>query len=143
MGKIPSIKSDMSQVELYAAIADAAKSMNIAAKRVALRAKMAATLADAAKVTYAADTLRAAAMEGTEQNQTGLAFESPATVPGVPEDTWTRVIPQDDAADEFYARCNSLQNEDSVEQKKQDERCTDTTTPILELFDRFGGFIKH
>ena len=133
----------MSQVELYTAIADATKSMNIAAQRVALRAKMAATLADAAKVTHAADTLRTVAIEGTEQNQAGLAFESPATVPSVPEDTWTRAIPQDDAADKFYARCNGLQNEDSVERKKQDGRCTDITTPILELYDRFHGFIKH
>jgi hypothetical protein len=141
MRKISSMKSDMSQVELYAAIADAAKSMNIAAKRVALRAKMAATLADAAKVTHAADTLRAAALDQTEQNQASLAFESPATVPDVSEDTWARAVPKDDATDKFYARC--IQNEDSVEQKKQDERPADITTPILELYDRFGGFIKH
>ena len=66
-------------LELCTAIADLAKSVDVAVTRIALRSKCTAAIADAAKVERAAEALRAAALDAENSRTAEVTL-----VPGIP-----------------------------------------------------------
>jgi len=100
--------SDTLHTELCAAIADLAKSVEIAAARMALRAKITATIADAANAECAAETLRAVAAPSTqmaEQEQVSRVAVVATTERLPQQDSWTRDAK---ACDPVAERCSWL-----------------------------------
>ena len=102
---------------------ESAKSVNIADKQTALRAELSAAIEDAAKVTQAAETLRTAACSTdlADQIQARLAPEPPVTEGAPPQEAWTR-----EAVDEAT-----------------DRGAEERMPPILDLYDRLGGFMRR
>lgn len=99
--------SDALHTELCAAIAELAKSVEIAAARMALRAKITATIADAGKAECAAETLRAVAAHSTqmaEQEQVSCEAVVATTERLLQQDSWAR----DAHADPVAERCSWL-----------------------------------
>src|SRR5262249_12638994 len=118
------------------------KSLKIAMNRMALRAQLETTIADTEKETNAAELLRATA-SNEDQNQASLVPRLPTTVP-TQQDTWTRTAPEQDTKNEIAA--DPFEGKGPQSAQQQDERSSkqsSITTPILELFNQRGGFVKR
>src|SRR5262249_2017308 len=112
--------------------------------RMVLRAQIETTIADAEKVTHAAELLRATA-SSEERNQTSLVPRMPATVP-TQVDTWIRTAPGHNGHNEVETAGDSFERDWPQSAQLHDEKNFKdslNTTPILELFDQFGGFVKR
>src|SRR5690242_14718582 len=103
------VTSDGLHRELCAAIADLAKSVDVAVTRMALRAKCTEAIAGAAEVERAAEALRAAALEADAGDPQEITLV-PAiqTVAKTPQVASTDYEPSCTAADELYVACNWL-----------------------------------
>jgi hypothetical protein len=147
MGKIPDLTApEALHGELCAAIADLARSVDVAVTHLALRAKCTITIADATKTERAAEALRDAARrtaESLKPQQTTLVPELPATANLRQEDNWSPLVPRSEAVDELYAACNWLvtaqASSDAPIQRSGDSAIA---TRMLELHNRLGGLIK-
>ena len=124
MRKIQNAISDAIDVDI--AIEDLAKSKKIAMNGMTLRAQLETTIANAEMVTRAAEFLRDTARKD-DRNQASLVPRMPATSPKQ-QDTWIRPVPGGS-----YGEIDAAG--DSFERK--------VGTPILELFDQLGGFVKR
>jgi len=134
-------------VELCTAIADLAKSVDVAVTHMALRSKCTTAIADAAKVERAAEALRAAALEAEKaepQEITLVPAELAAEKarqpiePATPEPACAEV-------DELYAACSWLamaQASRSAAEGQGSRQESIIAMRILELQQRMGGLIK-
>jgi len=133
--------------ELCSAIADLAKSVDVAVTRIALRAKCTAAIADAVKVEQAAEALIAVAREAE------AAEHDITLVPAVhtlekPRRESERPVEQAvpcTAADELYDACSWLATQQGPRPavEGQDSRQESIIAMrILELQERLGGLIK-
>lgn len=156
MGELANVSApEALHAELCAAIADLAKSVDIAVSQIALRAKFTVVIADAAKAERAAEALRAAAFESSEPAwaEPAEASEDREVVSLVPVLTTTGrifrdfppdVAPPIKAVDELYDACNWLTTAQSplVPEQQAPPRESAIAARIVELHDRFGGLIK-
>jgi hypothetical protein len=129
--------SEALHIELCDALAELAKSVKIAMNRSALRAELAATITDTAKAMRVAKALRGAAYSNdrAEQNQASFVPLPPTTEP-IQQEIWTRAAPSGEAVSVEYI--------EAYEQILEDRRKDGVlTTPILALYDEFGGFTKQ
>jgi hypothetical protein len=89
--------------ELCAAISDLAKSVDVAVKRITLRAKTNATIAAAKEAELLAETLRTMATQSCEPAQVQPSLVPvPPTEPVRKHDTWTRDAPVSKPVDELW-----------------------------------------
>jgi hypothetical protein len=125
--------------ELCAAIADLAKSVDVAVTRMALRAKCTAAIADAAKVERAAEALRAAALEAEpDEPQEITLVPAIQTVEKTSQASASDHQPSCTAADELYVACSWLATTQSETYRPESM----IAMRIVELQDRLGGLIK-
>lgn len=147
MGKLQKTTvADALHAELAAAIADLAKSVDVAARRIMLRAKLETAIAGAAETERAADALRAAALNATtvESNKTSLAPE--AATAEVSQDCALHHQQTTDSASELYEACNWLIIEQSPRLALENENQLNESAiamRILELHDRLDGSKKQ
>ena len=144
MRKIQKAMSEELDTEFDVAIEDLTRSRKIAINRMALRAQLETTIADAEKVTQAAELLRAIASY-EERNQTSLV-PGMLTMAPTQQDTWIRSAGGQDGDDEVESAGDSFEREWPQYAQLNDEKSSTnslTTMPILELFDEFGGFVKR
>ncbi len=133
-------------VELCAAIADLAKSVDVAVQQIALRAQCSATIADTTKAEYAAEFLRVAATRLSELEEQ----DSITTVPLLPttflEENRSAVEPYTpSAADQLYAACHWLAASQVQRTRALDEGYREESKiarRVLELQIRLGGLIR-
>ena len=99
--------TDTLHTELCAAIADLAKSVEVAVTRMALRARCTTAIADAATAEHAAELLRVAAIHSTKRknnkNYIGTARSSSLRQDNLEENTYDC-----DAIDNLYGACQWL-----------------------------------
>lgn len=150
MGKISKAKTaaDALHAELCGAIADLAKSVDIAVTQMKLRAQCTAAIANATKVERAAELLRATATQPSAKKTERVSI--------VPLDSQksrreknarqtkfrSREVPPSKAADDLHAACKRLTTAQPYHQVKKRPGESAIALGILELHDRFGGLIK-
>jgi len=122
--------------ELCAAIADLAKSVDVAVRRMAIRAKFTAAMTDAQKTERAAAALRAAALKNTEFVLGEVA------APLKPDGADSA-----DVVEELNSACRWLMDAaapHSTRKAKKPESRDESTfaLSLLDLHDRTGGFLK-
>ena len=122
--------------ELRAAIAELARSVDIAAKRMAIRAKFTAAMADAKKTEQAAAALRAVALQGNEiVLKHAIAPQKSESVNG-----------DIHGVEERNSACHWLMETataaPSDKQKTPEGNESSFALRLLELHDRTGGFLK-
>ena len=122
--------------ELCDAIAELARSVDIATKRIALRAKISAAIADARKAEKVALALRAAAMQEHD-----ITLSPDPTTQSLGRDIETDVIQN---LEEARNRLRESANVSSPLPSKKKEGRGDPSfaQSLLELHDRTGGFLK-
>jgi hypothetical protein len=131
--------TDTIHQELCTAIAELAKSVDLAVKRMAIRAKFSAAIADAEKAEMAAEALLAAALQEhlTPAGKPVVDLQ-PATVPQIPDNN--QVVEKLDAA------CRWLSEVTTVAASPKSDRETGNESAfalsLLQLHDRTGGFLK-
>ena len=138
MGKDP--VTDTIHLELCTAIAELAKSVDIAVKRMAIRAKLAAAIADAKKTERAAEAFLAAALQEHSAPSEKHALDAkPVTPPQIPERDNNEVIEKLDAACRWLSEATTV-----AAPPKLDKKASESTfaLSLLELHDRTGGFLK-
>ena len=152
MGNVLKAKTaaDALHAELCNAIADLAKSVDIAVTQMKLRAQCTAAIANATKVEHAAEMLRATATRSTAKKT-----ERVSIVPPVLDSQKSRReknarqaklrsrdVPPNKAVEDLHAACKQLTTAQPPH-KKNDQRAESAIAMrILELHDRFGGLIK-
>jgi hypothetical protein len=134
MGKDP--VTDAIHHELCAAIAELAKSVDIAVKRMAIRAKFTAAMTDAQKTERAAAALRAVALQNT-----GIVLGA-ASAPQKPDSAKGT-----DVVEELNSACHWLMEATmpvSARRTKKPDGLNESAFALrlLELHDRTGGFLK-
>ena len=134
MGK--ELVGDAIHHELCAAIAELAKSVDVAVKRMAIREKFTAAMTDAKKTEQAAAALRAAALQNTE-----IALGA-VTAPLKFGDANSP-----DVVEELDSACRWLTETTTPmppRKAKRPEGRSESTfaLSLLELHDRTGGFMK-
>src|SRR4029079_8451911 len=125
--------SDALCYELFAAIAELAKSVDVAAKRMALRAKFTTAIIDARKAERVAEALRAAAVQNNE--------------PPIAPDTTTQNLKrhrETDIIQQLNEACSWLKKAATVtaplrSKKKENRDQSSFAQSLLELHDRTGG----
>ena len=136
MKKVRGATSDKFHCEFGGPIAGLANSARIAVKRAAL-------LNNTAKVSVAADSLRATDDRRIEdQNRASLIPKIPMTE----HDTWTRINDTGDAVGETRAASDSFERAEGKHVEREDQRISElspVTQPILKLYDQLGGFTKR
>ena len=152
MGKVSKAKTepDALHAELCGAIADLAKSVDIAVTQMKLRAQCTAAIANAAKVEHAAELLRATATQSSAK-KTGRV----STVPPVLDaqksrqekdarqtKVGSRDIPPYKTVEDLHAACKRLTTAQPYHKVKKRPGESAIALRILELHDRFGGLIK-
>lgn len=140
MGKIAETENaEALHIELCTAIADLAKSVEFAVKRMALRAEFNAAIVDADKAEHAAQVLQIAASgEPTDDNTNGGLVPEP-----VSEKAHT--VSTNAAVEELYAACRWLATAQAPrKESRAEEGRTESAiaTRVLELHDRFSWPIK-
>ena len=152
MGKISKAKTaaDALHAELCSAIADLAKSVDIAVTQMKLRAQCTAAIANATKVERAAELLRATATRSSAKKT-----ERAGIVPPVLDSQKlrrekdarqtrlrSRDVPPNEAVEDLHAACKRLATAQPHQKKKGQPAESAIAMRILELHDRFGGLIK-
>ena len=152
MGKVSKAKTaaDALHAELCSAIADLAKSVDIAVTQMKLRAQCTAAIANAAKVEHAAELLRATATQSSAKN-TGRVSIVPPVLDSQksrgeknarPTKFRSRDVPPSKAVEDLHAACKRLTTAELHHKKKDQPAESAIAMRILELHDRFGGLIK-
>ena len=140
MGKIAeTANSEALHVELCTAIADLAKSVDFAVKRMALRAEFNAAIVDANKAELAAQSLQIAA---SSQQTNGIMSVRPVSEP-VSEKAHT--VGTNAAVEELYAACRWLVSAQAPRENsnvKEGRVESAIATRVLELHDRYSWTIK-
>lgn len=138
MGK--DLVTDAIHQELCTAIAELAESVDLAVKRMAIRARFTAAIADAKKTERVAGELLAAALQGhiapTEKTVTAPRA---ATRPQIPERDNIVVIEKLDAACRWLSEVTAAAAPPPKPDKKNESAFA---VKLLELHDRTGGFLK-
>jgi hypothetical protein len=154
MGEMSKTKTaaDALHSELCSAIADLAKSVDIAVTQMKLRAQCTATIANATKVEHAAELLRATATqslaEKTEQAivvPPALAFPKSCREKNGRQAVFSsRDVPPSKAVGDLHlqAACKRLTTAEPHHKKEDQPPESAIAMRILELHDRFGGLIK-
>ncbi len=137
--------TDTLHAELCAAIADLAKSVEVAVTRMALRARCTTAIADAATAEHAAELLRVAAEHSTgaeEQQNTTLV---PLVAASRHQNNLEENTYNCEAIDNLYGACQWLaaaQVPRTAPRADEHQDESKIAMRILELHDRFGGLIK-
>ena len=152
MGKMSKAKTaaDALHAELCSAIADLAKSVDIAVTQMKLRAQCAAAIANASKVEHAAELLRATATQSSAKKA-----ERVSVVPPVLDaqksrreknarqaKLRSRDVPPNKAVEDLHAACKRPTTTQPQDKKRDQPAESAIAMRILELHDRFGGLIK-
>ena len=152
MGKMSKAKTaaDTLHAELCTAIADLAKSVDIAVTQMKLRAQCTAAIANARKVEHAAELLRATATQSSAKKA-----ERVSVVPPVLDaqksrreknarqaKLSSRHVPPNKAVEDLHIACKRLTTAELHHKKKDQPAESAIAMRILELHDRFGGLIK-
>ena len=152
MGKVSKAKTaaDALHAELCNAIADLAKSVDIAVTQMKLRAQCTAAIANAAKVEHAAELLRATATQSSAKKA-----ERASIVPPVLDaqksrreknarqaKLRSRDVPPNKAVEDLHAACKRPTTTQPQDKKRDQPAESAIAMRILELHDRFGGLIK-
>ena len=152
MGKVSKAKTaaDALHAELCNAIADLAKSVDIAVTQMKLRAQCTAAIANATKVEHAAELLRATATQSSAKKA-----ERVSVVPPVLDaqksrreknarqaKLSSRHVPPNKAVEDLHAACKRLTTTPLYHKVKKRPGESAIALGILELHDRFGGLIK-
>jgi hypothetical protein len=130
--------TDTIHQELCAAIAELAKSVDLAVKRMAIRAKFAAAIADAKKTERVAGELLAAALQELGPTEKPVPAKQ-ATTPQIPERDNIVVIDKLDAACRWLSEVTAGATPQKLERKKNESAFA---LSLLKLHDRTGGFLK-
>jgi hypothetical protein len=128
--------SDALHHELCAAIAELAKSVDVAAKRMALRAKFTSAIIDARKAERVAEALRAAAVQNDER-----AIAPDTTTQNLGRHRETDIIQQLNEAC-GWLREGATVTSPLTSKKKENRDQSAFAQSLLELHDRTGGFLK-
>jgi len=152
MGKMSKAKTaaDALHAELCSAIADLAKSVDIAVTQMKLRAQCTAAIANARKVEHAAELLRATATQSSAKKA-----ERVSVVPPVLDaqksrreknarqaKLRSRDVPPNKAVEDLHAACKRPTTTQPQDKKRDQPAESAIAMRILELHDRFGGLIK-
>ena len=139
--------ADALHTELCAAIADLAKSVDIAVSQMALRAKFTAVIADATKTERAAEAFRVAVTHSTETEEKLVILM--AGTPKTAKSRRRRVPPPDartgNAVGELYEACSWLATMQAPRLAPEAQKYRNESViamRILELQDRLGGLAK-
>jgi len=151
MGKVLKAKTaaDALHSELCSAIADLAKSVDIAVTQMKLRAQCTAAIANATKVEHAAELLRATATQSSAKKTHRVSIVSPVLDSqksrGEKNARQTKLrsrdVPPSKAVEDLHAACKRLTTAQPYQVKKRSGESA-IALRILELHDRFGGLIK-
>ena len=152
MGKVSKAKTaaDTLHAELCTAIADLAKSVDIAVTQMKLRAQCTAAIANATKVEHAAELLRAAAKQSSAK-KTGRVSIVPPVLDAQKSrreknarqaKLSSRHVPPNKAVEDLHIACKRLTTAELHHKKKDQPAESAIAMRILELHDRFGGLIK-
>ena len=152
MGEMSKTKpaADALYAELCSAIADLAKSVDIAVTQMKLRAQCTATIANATKVEHAAELLRATATQSAaEKTERAIIVPPVLAFPKSCREKNGRQavfsshnLPPSKAVEDLDARCKRLTTAEPHHEKKDQPPESAIAMRILELHDRFGGLIK-
>ena len=143
--------ADALYAELCSAIADLAKSVDIAVSQMKLRAQCTATIANATKVEHAAELLRATATQSAATEKTEQAIVVPPVMAfpkscreknGRQAVFSSRDLPPSKAVEDLDAPCKRLTTAEPHHKKDDQPPESAIAMRILELHDRFGGLIK-
>jgi len=142
--------ADTLHAELCSAIADLAKSVDIAVTQMKLRAQCTAAIANATKVEHAAELLRATAKQSSAKKT-----ERVSIVPSAQNSqnsrreknvrqtkVGSRDVPQSKAVEDLHSACKRLTTAQPYHKVKKRPGESAIALRILELHDRFGGLIK-
>ena len=153
MGKMSKAKTatDALHAELYSAIADLAKSVDIAVTQMKLRAQCTATIANATKVEHAAELLRATATQSAAKRlsrpalfrQCWLSLNRVRKKTRAKRRSSPRDVPPSKAVEDLDATCKRLTMAQPHHKKKDQPAESAIAMRILELHDRFGGLINN
>jgi len=141
---------DALHAELCNAIADLAKSVDIAVIQMKLRAQCTAAIANATKVEHAAELLRTTATQSAAEKtkQAGivppvLAFPKLCREKNARQTKLrSRDLPPSKAVEDLHAACKRLTTAQPYHQVKKRSGESAIALRILELHDRFGGLVK-
>jgi len=153
MGKVSKAKTaaDALHAELCSAIADLAKSVDIAVTQMKLRAQCTAAITNATKVEHAAELLRATATQSSAK-KTGRVSTVPPALDSQKSrreknarqtKLRSRDVPPNKAVEDLHAACKRLTTAELHHKKKDQPAESAIAMRILELHDRFGGLIKY
>ena len=142
--------ADALYAELCSAIADLAKSVDIAVTQMKLRAQCTATIANATKVEHAAELLRATATQSAaEKTERAIIVPPVLAFPkscreknGRQAVLSSRDVPPSKAVEDLHAACKRLTTAEPHHKKEDQPPESAIAMRILELHDRFGGLIK-
>jgi hypothetical protein len=137
--------TDTLHAELCAAIADLAKSVEVAVTRMALRARCTTAIADAATAEHAAELLRVASVHSKQTEEQQKATLVPLVAAPRRQDNLEENTYDCDAIDSLYGACQWLAAAQVPRTAPRADACRDESKiamRILELQDRFGGLIK-
>ena len=153
MGKVSKAKTaaDALHAELCNAIADLAKSVDIAVTQMKLRAQCTAAIANAAKVEHAAELLRATATQPSAKKTERVSIVPPVRDAQKSRreknarqaKLRSRDVPPNKAVEDLHAACKQLTTAQRHHKKKDQPAESAIAMRILELHDRFGGLIKY
>lgn len=147
MGRPNEATGDDLHGELCAAIADLAKSVDIAVTRMALRAKCSAAIADASKAERAAELLRAVVMSSPKvEGQEEVTLVPLLATTSRERSSETNGVLEHDAAHELYSACQWLtaaQVPRTVSPNQGYRGESKIAMRILELQDRLAGLTNR
>jgi len=152
MGKVSKAKTaaDALHAELCNAIADLAKSVDIAVTQMKLRAQCTAAIANAAKVEHAAELLRATATQPSAKKTERVSIVPPVRDAQKSRreknarqaKLRSRDVPPNKAVGDLHAACKRPTTTQPQDKKRDQPAESAIAMRILELHDRFGGLIK-
>ena len=152
MGKMSKGKTaaDALHAELCSAIADLAKSVDIAVTQMKLRAQCTAAIANARKVEHAAELLRATATQSSAKKTDRVSIVEPVLDSqksrreknACQTKVGSRDVPPSKAVEDLHAACKRLTTAQPPHKKNDQPAESAIAMRILELHDRFGGLIK-
>ena len=136
--------ADALHAELCSAIADLAKSVDIAVTQMKLRAQCTAAIANATKVEHAAELLRAIATQSAAEKTDRAIIVPPvlAFPKSRREKNESPDVPPTKAVEDLHTACKRLTTAEPHHKKKDPPPESAIAMRILELHDRFGGLIK-
>jgi hypothetical protein len=124
--------------ELCTAIAELAKSVDFAVKRMAIRAKFTAAIADAEKAERAAEAFLAAALQG--HVTPAMVDPKPATTLRIPERDNNEAVEKLDATCRWPDEVETVAAPPKPKTKARKESAF--ALSLLQLHDRTGGFLN-